>query len=243
MSSPLPLDYERDSEPGSDRPALVFAARVTCAVLALAAVAALAWTIVIGSRGVSGGAYVAFLALQVATAVLLGFLAAHRPGPGHAVAFAAVALAAAAVEGVTQAALLAMTDAAPAGLTAVRLGVVALSVGAAVVFGLVRDRPATHATLLQTAHRTIALSVWLLTAKLILTLWGRPIAWVAHLLPATFALLAAAALAALTVLYSSRDDPPPAAQFAEARHLAKVSAVLLAATLLWLALATLVPTP
>jgi hypothetical protein len=192
-----------------------------------------------GPRAMPGGPYAAFLALQVAVAVLLGFLAAYRPGAAHVRAFATAAFAAAAVLAATLATLALRGDGVPGPLTVLRAAALALSVAAAVVFALVRSRPATHAVLLQLSHRAIALAIWVLIARLILTAWGRPLTWVRHLLPAAFVLLAIAALSALAALYTSRDEPD-IAPFAEARHLTKVSAAFLAVTFGWLLLAALV---
>jgi hypothetical protein len=118
-------------------------------------------------------------------------------------------------------------------LTLIRTLTLVMAVAAVTVVSLIRNRSATHAVLLQAAHRAIALAIWALIAKLILTAWGRPLTWVGHLLPATFGLLAIAALSALGVLYTSRDQPDPA-DFTESRHLTKVAAVLLAVTLAWM---------
>jgi hypothetical protein len=238
MPSPLPLDYQRLPPAASSGPPLILTARIAAAALALASLLAVCSTIVAGPRGLSSGTYVVFLGLQVATTVLFAFLAGYRPGLSHAAAFAAVALVATVLEVVTQVSLLCLTDAAPRGLTAIRVAVLGLSTAAAVVFGMVRSRPALQALLLQLAHRTLALTVWLLIARLILAIWGRPFAGTAHLLPAAFALTVVAALAALTVLYTSRRDPDPV-PFAESRHLTRISAILLALILLCMPLATL----
>lgn len=219
-------------------PTLVFVARCACAVLSLTTLLLLCGMIAAGARAMSGGAYAAFLALQVALAVLLAFCAAYRPTAAHVAVFAAVALTSAAVLAATLLILILRDDAVPRALTVFRTSGIGLSVAASVLFALLRSRPATHAVLLQTAHRAIALALWLLIAKVILTAWGRPLTWVKHLLPAAFVLSAVAALAALTVLYTSRDEPD-VTPFAEARHLTKVSAVLLAATLVWMLLAAL----
>jgi hypothetical protein len=235
MSSPLPLDYER---PLPATASLIPTARVAAALLALATLLAVCSTIVAGPRGLSAGTYVLFLGLQVATTVLFAFLAGYRPGPAHTPAFAAVALAAAALEAFTQLTLLTLTAAAPRTLTTIRITVLTLSIAAAAIFGLVRNRPALQAILLQLAHRTLALTLWLLIARVALGIWGRPLTWTAHLLPAAFACTAIAALAALTVLYTSRHDADPA-PFAESRHLTKVSALLLALILVCMPLAAL----
>jgi hypothetical protein len=219
-------------------PTLVFVARCACAVLSLTAVLLLCGMIAIGTRGTSGGVYAAFLALQVALAVLLAFCAAYRPDAAHVGKFAGVALAAAAVLTATLATLVLRSDGVPRPLTLFRVGALASSVAAAACFALLRNRAATHAVLLQLAHRAVAVALWALVAKAVLTAWGRPLAAAGHLLPAAFTLFALAAVSALTVLYTSRDQPD-AAPFAEARHLTKVSALFLAGTLAWMLLAAL----
>jgi hypothetical protein len=223
-------DYAPTTPP---RPTLVFAARCACATLSLAALLLLCGMIAAGARGMSGGAYAAFLALQVALAVLLAFCAAFRPAATHVRVLAGVALTATAVLAATLLTLACRDDGVPRALTLFRASALALSVAAAILFALLRNRSATHAVLLQTAHRAIALALWLLIAKVILTAWGRPLTWVSHLLPGAFSLCAVAACSALAVLYTSRDEPDPA-PFAEARHVTKVSAALLAATFAWM---------
>jgi hypothetical protein len=220
-------------------PTHLFIARCTCAALALAVLIALVWMIAAGPRAMPGGPYAAFLALHVAVAVLFAFLAAYRPGAAHAETFTTVAVTATAILAATLATLLLRDDAAPRALTAFRAADLILTIAAAVLFALIRSRTATHAVLLQTSHRGIALALWIILAKLILTAWGRPLTWLGHLLPASFILLAVAALAALAVSYTSRDEPADPATFTEARHLTRTSAALLAATLVWMLCAAL----
>jgi len=237
MPSPLPLDYQRI--PPTPAP-LILPARIAAAILALASLLAVICTIVAGPRGLAAGTFVFFLGVQVATTVLFAFVAGYRPGPAHTAPFTAIALTAAAVEAVTQLTLLTLTDAAPRSLTTVRIAVLALSVVAAATFGLLRNRPALQAILLQLAHRTLALTVWLLLARGVIALWGRPLSGAPHLLPAAFALAVVAALAALTVLYTSRRDPD-AAPFTESRRLTRVSAILLALTFMCMLFSTGAP--
>ena len=233
MTSTPPAAQVPYFTPNPAHPTHIFVARCACAALALTVVIALCWMIAAGPRDMSGGAYAAFLALQVLITVLFAFLAAYRPGAAHAHIFTAVALAATALCAATLATLLLRADGAPRALTAFRAAALALTVAAVVLFALIRNRPATHAVLLQASHRAIALALWVLIAKLILTAWGRPLTWLRHLMPAAFVLLAVAALVALVVCYTSRDEPDPAT-FTEARHLAKVSAALLGGTLVWM---------
>jgi hypothetical protein len=241
MSSPLPLDYERRPPAASTGSPLILTARIAAAALALASLLAVCSTIVAGPRGPSSGTFVIFLGVQVATTVLLAFLAGYRPGPTHTAPFAAVALSAAITDAVTQLTLLTLTDASPRPLTTVRVAVLTLSITTAAIFGLVRNRPAFQSLLLQLAHRSLALTLWLLIARVVLAIWGRPLTWTGHLLPAAFTVAALAAVAALTVLYTSRHDPDPA-PFAESRRLTKVAVVLLALILVCMPLATLVHT-
>jgi len=124
-------------------------------------------------------------------------------------------------------------------LTVFRAAALALTIAAAILFAFIRSRTATHAVLLQAAHRGIALSIWIILAKLILAAWGRPLTWLGHLLPASFVVLAVAAVAALAVCYTSRDEPAAAATFTEARHLTRTSAALLAGTFVWMLCAAL----
>jgi hypothetical protein len=243
MSSPLPLEYERHPPPPAApiSSPLILTARIAAAILALAGLLSVCSTIIAGPHGLSAGTFVVFLGLQVATTVLFAFIAGYRPGPAHTATFAVIALTAAAIEAVTQLTLLALTDAAPRPLTAVRVAVLALSLIGAVTFGLVRNRPALQAIVLQLAHRTLALTLWLLIARGVIALWGRPLAGTAHLLPAAFAFTVIAALAALTVLYTSRRDSD-VAPFTESRHLTKVSAILLALAFVCLLVSTVAPT-
>lgn len=220
-------------------PTQIFVARCTCAALGLTVLAALCWMIAAGPRAMSGGPYAAFLAIHVAAAVLFAFLAAYRPGAAHADAFTAVALAATAVPAAALALLLLRDDGVPHTLTVFRAAALVLTVAAAVLFASIRNRAATQAVLLQASHRGIALAIWIILAKLILTTWGRPLTWLGHLLPASFVILAATAVTALAVCYISRDEPD-AATFTEARHLTRTSAVLLAGTLVWMLGAALV---
>src|SRR4051812_6301312 len=97
MPSPPMTSALAAADPAPTTPAhpkLILAARGVCAALAVICVAAVCSMIVAGPRGMSGGAYAGFLALQVASAVLLGFLAAYRPDAHHTPAFASVAMAA-----------------------------------------------------------------------------------------------------------------------------------------------------
>jgi hypothetical protein len=238
MTSTPPAAQVPYFTPNPAHPTHLFVARCACAALALTAVIALCWMIAAGPRDMSGGAYAAFLALHVVVTVLCAFLAAYRPGAAHAEVFTAVALGATALLAATLATLLLRADGAPRALTVFRSAALILTIAAAVLFALIRSRTATHAFLLQASHRGIALALWILIAKLILTAWGRPLTWLRHLMPAAFVLLAVAALTALVVCYTSRDEPDPST-FAEARHLTKTSAILLGGTLVWMLCAAL----
>jgi len=217
------------------QPTQIFVARCTCAALALTVLIALCWMIAAGPRAMSGGPYAAFLALHVAVTTLFVFLAATRPRPAHADAFTTVALSATVVCAATLATLLLRADDTPRALVVYRAAALTLTVAAAIIFALLRSRNATQALLLQASHRAIALALWILIAKLVLTAWGRPLTWLKHLMPAAFVLLAVAALAALAVCYTSRDDDAAdPTTFTEARHLTRTAAALLGGTLLWM---------
>lgn len=230
-ATPPAVAYYAPTRPA--HPTQIFVARCTCAALALTVLIALVWMIAAGPRAMPGGLYAAFLAIHVLITVLLAFLAAYRPGATHVDAFTAAALAATATLAVILATLVLRDDGAPRALTVFRAAALVLTIAAAILFAFIRSRTATHAVLLQASHRGIAFAIWIILAKLILTAWGRPLTWLGHLLPASFVLLAVAAVAALAVCYTSRDEPA-AATFTEARHLTRTSAALLAATLVWM---------
>lgn len=88
---------------------------------------------------------------------------------------------------------------------------------------------ALHALLLQTAHRALSLTVWILAAKGVLLAWGRPMVLAVYLLPAACTLSLAGALGAVVVMRNGRDDAR-----AEARELAVAGAIMGAAALAWM---------
>jgi hypothetical protein len=228
-------------------PHLLLAARIACAALAAVGLVAVV-TMIVGAwrRGATAaappGAAVG-LAVFVVGAIAFAFLAAHGRARVRPRAFAGVALGVCAAQAAALAWLLIATGPSAAAPSAQRIlpapflgTVLALTLTAAALLGLIAARSATEDFLLQSAHRAFAVGFWLLVARAVFLVWDRPLAVREKLLPAAFVLFAWSALAPLALVHLR---PERRRVYDEASPLALAAAVMLVPTIAWLVLARL----
>jgi hypothetical protein len=220
-----------DGAPADVPASLIAGARRAAGVLAGANLVYVLWMILNAPQGLSGLGYAVSLAILVLAGVLMGFLAAHPRARIRPMTFARVGRTAAWVQTACLALLVGFAWQArhsEVGLSAatwfyVRVGMLVLTLATVVAFSAIAQPRPTFGLLHQTAHKSIALAILLVLARVGLAIWGRPIEVTPSLLPWAIGLISLAGLAATGMAYVAREPE----QAGEARGLLWTVAIMI----------------
>lgn len=209
----------------------ISAARIACAVLTLADIVAIGAVILAPNTCSSHAACFVYLFIFTILGASFGVLGLYSRGHSRVRVFATVLITDAILQIIVLIPFLLESGANQPGrlLLAIRLGLLALSLMSLIVFGLLASPVITHGLLLQSAHRAIALGIWVLVGRAILEVWNRPLPLTEYLIPIAYILFVIAVAAAQIVYWTARENFS-----AEARGVFFASAAFAIATLLFL---------